>query len=145
MKCFLIVLSMLCGATHASAAYSSRLSLGAGIAAFNNSSAYFTVSGEYEQRVDAMLGIGGFANYVFSQPGFALIGLPEGFLHPLGGDWYVSAAPIVEFGSGRSTELGARLGTRIPLPLGVFTLIPTFAVDFIGGGEDYLFGLGLQF
>jgi hypothetical protein len=133
----------------ARADYDSRFSLGAGVAIFNtgnnSSTAYFEAGAEYEKRVDPMLGIGGFVNYVFSSPGFAIVGLPEGFLHPLGGEWYLSAAPIIEFGGGFNTEVGARIGTRIPLPLGAIELIPTFAVDFINGGEDYLVGIGIQF
>ena len=141
-----IVLAALFSTRSAQADYSQRLTLGAGVAYFNQpSKAYFEIGAEYEYRQSAMLGIGGFANYIFSTPSITLIGVPEVFFHPLAGEWYVSAAPLMEFASGMNTQFGARLGTRIPLPLGVFVLIPTFAIDFINGGQNLIFGLGIQF
>jgi hypothetical protein len=129
----------------ANASYQQRLSLGVGVVAMSNSSqTNFTVSGDYEYRVDPLLGLGVAANYVFSNPGIALIAIPDVFFHPLAGDWYVSAAPLIEFGSSAGTNVGVRLGTRIPLPLGPITLVPSFAVDLMNGWQNYIFGLGLQ-
>jgi len=130
----------------ANADYSQRFSLGAGAAVFNNSSSvFFELGGEYEYRVSSFLGLGGFASYIFSSPGLTEIGLPEVFLHPFGNQFFFSASPIIEFGSGMSTQGGVRLGTRLPIPLGAFTVVPSFAVDFINSSRVYIIGLGFEF
>lgn len=105
----------------------------------------FTLGAEYECRTNAFLGIGAFGSHVFSDPSFTLIGLPQLLIHPLGGDFYVAASPIMMFGDAYGTHFGARLSTRLPLPLGLFILVPSFAVDFIRGQRNYWFGLGLSF
>jgi hypothetical protein len=135
-------------AANASADYERRLSLGVGFIHMENpAQTDFTVGAEYESRVDPFLGLGGFANAVFYSPTVYLVGLPELFVHPFGTEWYLNGAPIAEFGgpSGFGTHFGFRLGTRIPIPLGIFTFVPTFDVDFINGGRNYLIGLGLEF
>mgnify|MGYP000555958411 CR=1 FL=1 len=122
-----------------------RLSIGAGVVQLGDSShTYFALSGEYEYRLDPMLGLGTFVNYVFSDPGVTLIGLPEVFFHPLSNGWYINAAPIAQFASGYSTHFGVRLGTRIPIELGALSIIPQVAVDFINGGRNLIFGLGIS-
>jgi hypothetical protein len=131
--------------TLAHADYSQRLSLGAGIITRNGTNeTNFEIGGEYEYRVNEFLGMGAHGNYIFSGSGIWLIGLPEFFIHPFGSEWFVSASPIVEFGADIETKTGGRFGTRIPLPLGSLTLIPSFAVDLIGGSQNYTFGLGIQ-
>jgi hypothetical protein len=130
----------------ARADYTRRISLGVGVVHLNNpSQTDFAVSAEFEERLDAFFGLGAQGNYIFSTPGITFLGAPEIFIHPLGGEFLVSASPLVEFGSSTGTHWGTRLGTRIPVPFGLFTLVPTFAVDFIAGGKDYLFGIGIQF
>ena len=126
-------------------AYGYRLSLGVGVAQLNNpSETDLTIGAEFEYRTNPFLGLGAFGNYIFSTPGISILGLPEFFFHPLGGDWLFNAAPIVKFGSSVGTNFGARVGTRFPIPLGLLTLIPSVAVDFISGGRDLIFGLGIQ-
>jgi hypothetical protein len=123
-----------------------RLSLGVGIIQFQNpSQTYLEAGAEYENRFDAIFGIGALGNYIFANPWIAFLGAPELFVHPLAGDWFVSASPLIELGGGMASNLGMRLGTRIPLPMGVFTLVPSLALDFINGGHDAIFGLGIQF
>lgn len=130
----------------AGVAHADRIELGAGIVTQSHpSETNLELGVEFENRWDAMLGVGGAANYIFSSPGVTLVAVPEGFLHPFGGDFLVSAAPLLEFGSGTGTHLGARFGTRVPLPMGVLTLIPEIALDMINGSNILVFGLGLQF
>lgn len=128
----------------ANANYEHRLAAGAGITHRENPSVTaFTLGAEYEYRFDPFLGSGVFANYIFSNPSIFLLGIPMVFVHPLAGDWFVSASPIMETSSGLDTAFGVRLGTRIPLPLGILIFTPTFSVDFIRGGRNYIFGLGI--
>jgi hypothetical protein len=130
----------------ARADYSQRLSLGVGVATFQHpSQVQFEIGAEYEYRLDPTWGLGGFVNYIFTDPGTAYVGLPDFFLHPLGGEWLLSASPVVEFGELSGTRVGARFGTRIPVSLGAITLVPSAAVDVISGGPDYIFGLGIEF
>jgi hypothetical protein len=129
----------------AQADYQQRLSIGLGLAALNNpSETEFEVSGEYEYRSSSLIGWGGFASYIFSSPGITEIGLPQFSLHPFETDFLLNAAPILETGQYVGTHVGVRLGTRVPLPLGALTIVPTFAVDFISGGPNYIFGIGIQ-
>ncbi len=123
-----------------------RLGIGAGLVHRDSpSETKFTIGAEYECRRDALLGIGGFFNHVFADPGFTVIGAPQLLLHPLGGDFFVAGSPVLYFGDRTGTLLGVRLSTRVPLPLGLFILVPSFAMDLIKGGPNYWFGLGLQF
>lgn len=119
-----------------------RFGLGVGVAQLSDNKTYVAVGAEYEYRLEPMLGIGGFANYVFSTPGLTLIGLPMVYFHPLSNDWYINAAPIAQFG-GSKTEYGVRLGTRIPIALGPVSIVPQASVDFIAGGRNLIFGLGI--
>jgi hypothetical protein len=121
-----------------------RLGIGVGIAQVGDSShTYFAVGGEYEYRIESLFGLGTSFNYVFSDPNFMLLALPQAYLHPLGGDWYINAAPLFQFGGGLGTHLGFRVGTRLPLSLGVVSIIPQVNIDFINGGRNLLFGIGI--
>jgi hypothetical protein len=121
-----------------------RLGVGAGLVHVESpSSTNFEIGAEYECRVDAFLGIGGSGNYIFSTPSVTLVAAPEVFVHPLAGAFYVAASPLFEFGSGTGTHVGGRLATRIPLPLGLFILVPSAAIDFINGTRIYWLGLGI--
>jgi hypothetical protein len=132
--------------SQAQADYVQRISIGAGIVSVRQPpQTFFEIGAEYEYRITKIVGIGALGNYYFSTPTIALIGAPEIFIHPFATDWLISTAPIVMFGSGIETSVGVRVGTRIPIPLGDITLIPTFAVDFINGGQNYIYGLGFQF
>lgn len=133
-------------ANSAHADYTNRFTLGVGVAAVGNpSTTSFEAGLEYENKFDSFFGLGVSGNYIFSNPNILLLAVPDVFFHPFTGDFLVSAAPLLEFGSGTGTNLGVRLGTRLPIPLGLFTIVPSFAVDFINGGHDYIFGLGVSF
>jgi hypothetical protein len=130
----------------AHADYDQRLSLGVGFVTMNNpSQTSFELGAEYENRIDPMLGLGVSANYIFSSPGITLIAVPDVFFHPFASEFFLSAAPLLEFGSATGTNVGARIGTRVPVPLGAITLYPSFSIDFINGSEDYIFGIGISF
>jgi len=120
----------------------SRFSLGGGLVYVNKQTS-FALGAEYEYRVEPLYGIGAQANYVFSSEAFTMVSAPIFFLHPLLGDWYISAAPIFEFGSMMSTKVGARFTTRIPLDISILMFVPTFGVDLISGGPNYIFGLSI--
>ena len=126
-------------------AHADHLSISGGLIHLNSpNSTTFEIGGEYEYSLNAFFGVGAQANYIFSNPSVTIIGVPEGFVHPIATDWYISASPIFEFASGYKTQVGARFGTRVPLPIGILTLIPSVAVDFIGGGTNYIFGFGIS-
>lgn len=121
-----------------------RLGIGVGIAQVGDSShSYFAIGGEYEYRMDDFFGLGMSGNYVFSDPAFGLLAVPQGYLHPLAGEWYINAAPLFQFGGGLGTHLGIRVGTRLPLHLGALSIIPQVNIDFINGGRNLLFGIGI--
>ena len=144
MKTFILLIGLF--AYTNSFAGDQRLLVGGGLIFLNKPSrTYFQIGGEYEYRVDSLIGWGAQANHVFSDPTLTRIAAPMLYLHPLAGDWFVAAAPLFDFQSGAGMAAGARLATRVPLPLGLFVLVPSFSVDFIRGGQAYLFGLGLQF
>jgi len=98
---------------------------------------------EYECRIDAFLGVGAFFDHVLSDPSYTLLGAPQLLVHPLGGDFFVAASPLLEFGP-TGTHPGLRLSTRAPIPLSVLTFVPSFAVDFVNGRRLYWFGLGIS-
>ena len=123
-----------------------RLSLGAGITqTFNPNETNFSVGAEYEYSIDPFLGIGASASYIFTTPGVTVLGAPEIFFHPLGGDWIVDASPIMILASGMDTKIGAHVGTRLPIPLGLVTLVPIIGADFFSGGHYLSFGVGILF
>ena len=143
-KIILLCLFLSLSSTRAFAA-GDHVSVGAGLINFPTpSKTYFELSLEYEHRYDAYFGVGGFGSYVFSTPAITILGVPEVFFHPMAGTWVITASPIFQFYSG-NTDTGVRLGTRFRLPAGLFTLLPSVAVDFINGVHQYTFGLGIGF
>ena len=123
-----------------------NLSFSPGITQLNSSSEVNVELGaEYEYRVDQYLGVGVFGNYVFNTSGVTLLGVPEIFVHPWGGDWMMNASPVVELGTGAGPSIGARFGTRIALPLGPVALVPQASVDFYSSKKNLIVGLGIQF
>lgn len=133
-------------ANRAFADYDQRLSLGVGIAQVSSANqAGLMVGAEYEKRLDAFLGLGGGAEYVFLNPGVAYVAVPDVFVHPFGSEFLVSAAPLLEFGSQVGTNVGAQLGTRIPIPLGPISIVPSFDIGLISGGPIYTLGFGIEF
>lgn len=144
-KISLLSLFILTWSTSASAAIEKdghRFSLSGGLVVVNEQSS-FALSAEYEYRIQEFYGIGGQANYVFSSQAFSQVAAPGFYLHPLQGEWYISASPVFYFGSGMDTLVGARFTTRLPLAIEILTLIPTVGVDLIQGGPNYIFGLGI--
>lgn len=126
--------------------YSQRVSLGFGlISSGQTSQTSAELSLQYENRVNALVGLGGGGNYIFSAPALTLLAAPEVFIHPLLGEFYVSGAPLLELGSGSGTYFGGRLSTRVPIPLVALTLVPSFSIDAIHGSRNLIFGLGLEF
>jgi hypothetical protein len=146
MKKILIASFVLLSVSGAQADYNQRLSIGVGAAQLSHpSQTEFELGAEYERRVNPFLGLGATANYIFFTPGITFLGIPDVFLHPLASELLVSAAPLMEFGADVGTHVGVRLGTRIPLPLGVISFIPEASVNIISGGPHYIFGLGIAF
>ena len=120
-----------------------RFSLVGGLIHINNpSQTSFSLSAEYEYRMAPLYGFGAQANYIFSSSAITIVSAPIFFLHPLLGNWYVSAAPVFYFAD--STHVGARFTTRMPLDMSILMLTPVFGVDIIKGGPNYLFGLGVS-
>lgn len=145
MKFFTLLLLLSLFSSSALADYTQRLSLGVGVWHQDNPSRTdLEVGGEYEYRLNAALGLGAGGNYIFSTPALGLVAAPDVFLHPFGTEFYLSAAPLFEFGSGIGTKVGTRLGTRLPLPLGPLTFIPSLNVDFIGGTTNFILGFGIE-
>ena len=118
-----------------------RFSLSGGAVVINNQTS-FALGAEYEYRVKPLYGIGAQANYVFSSSAFTLLSAPIFFLHPLEGDWYISAAPVFYLSSS-TNKVGARFTTRMPLSLGIMSITPTVGVDVISGGPNYILGLAI--
>jgi hypothetical protein len=115
-------------------------SLSGGLIHLNNpSQTVFSLSAEYEYRMDPFYGLGAQAAYVFAANAITQVSAPIFFLHPLQGDWYISAGPIFYFG--QATLVGARFTTRIPMDISVLSLVPTVGIDIIKGGPNFIFGL----
>ncbi len=126
--------------------YLQRFSLGGGVMFLNQpAQVEFELGAEYEYRFMSLVGVGGTINYLFSTPALTLLAVPTVYLHPFFSDFFVSASPLFQFVSGGGCTVGARLGTRIPIPLGPIALIPQGSIDFISGGPNLLLGLGIQF
>ena len=128
----------------AAATYRDRISIGAGIIILESPSETdleFTLEGEH--RLRRWIGIGAEGSYFLTKPATTIVGAPEFFLHPWDGDWFISGSPIFVFNS--STSVGVRVGTRVIIHLGIFKLIPSFAVDFINSRKNYLLGAGIAF
>lgn len=104
----------------------------------------FSVAAEYEYRLTPVVGLGLQASHLFAHIAVTMLSAPAVYVHPLAGDWFISAAPVFYFISGLDTRAGARLATRMPLDIDVLTLTPSFGVDFIEGGPNYFFGLGIS-
>jgi hypothetical protein len=141
----LVVVSCVCGVSAAKADYTQRLDLSAGIAEIKNpAGSDFTLGIEYEYRMSPLLGIGAFGSYIFSTPGITFIGWPQLSVHPFSTEFLVSVSPVVETGGDVGSHVGVRFGTRLPIPVGAIEIIPTFAIDLISGGPNYIYGLGIQ-
>lgn len=123
----------------------SRFSLSGGLIHINNpSQTVFSLSAEYEYRMDPFYGLGAQASYVFAANAITMVSAPVFFFHPLQGEWFISAAPVFYFGSS-TTLVGARFMTRMPIDLfDVMMLTPTFGIDMIKGGPNYILGLALS-
>ena len=120
-----------------------RFSLSGGVIVLTKPSrTVFQLGAEYEHRADAFIGYGLQGNYLFTTPGIGLLAAPMAYLHPIGTDWFIAAAPLFEFNSG--VTVGGRVSTRLPISVGIISFIPSGSVDFIGGRQNFIFGLGVQ-
>jgi hypothetical protein len=127
----------------ASALGDNRFSLSGGVMVLAKPSrTVFQVGAEYEHRTNSFIGFGLQGNYLFTTPGVGLLAAPMAYLHPIGTDWFIAAAPLFEFNSG--VTVGARVSTRLPVSIGMVSVIPSGSVDFIGGRQNFIFGLGVQ-
>ena len=137
----------LLGITHpAHADYTQRLSLGVGIVSFQNpSETELEFGAQYEYRVQPMWGLGIFTNVIFTNPLIVDIGVPEVSWHPFEGAFLISGAPLIEVGDPDGTHVGIHFGTRLPIHLGTFTLIPIFGIAFIDSSTRIDYGLGFEF
>lgn len=120
----------------------SRFGLNGGLVVVNETTS-FALSAEYEYQPTSLYGLGAQGNYVFASQAFTQIAAPMAFVHPLLGDWYIAASPVFYLSS-NETKIGARLITRAPLMIEILSLIPVLGVDFIQGGPNYIFGLGIS-
>lgn len=147
MKTLLFLIAgtfLICAGAPSVAACGHRLGAGVGIVHTDEpSDTNVSIGAEYECRVNRFIGVGAFGDHVFSDPSFTLLGAPQILIHPLGGDFFVAGSPLFQFG-GRGTHVGSRLSMRLPIPLALFVLVPSFAVDFIGGHRNYWLGLGVS-
>ncbi|MBS1960430.1 MAG: hypothetical protein JST80_13215 [Bdellovibrionales bacterium] len=144
-KLLLVALTVVSLATASHAEISKgdhRFGLTGGVLVYNNQTS-FSLSAEYEYRVEPIYGIGFQAAHVFATSSFTQLAIPTFYLHPFQGSWYISASPVFYFGGGR-TLTGARFTTRMPLDIDILTLTPVFGVDLIEGGPNYIFGLGVS-
>ena len=122
-----------------------RLAVNGGLIHLNSTNkTSFALTGEYEYKFAPFFGIGAQGSYIFADNALTQLALPGVYLHPLGGDLYVSAAPVFYMQSGVNTQVGARFMSYLPLPIGVLLLSPVVGVDLIQGGPNYIFGLGIS-
>ncbi|NDG84732.1 MAG: hypothetical protein EBX52_06795 [Proteobacteria bacterium] len=120
-----------------------RFALSGGVMVLTKpSQTVFQIGAEYEHRVDSFIGYGLQGNYLFTTPGIGLLAAPMAYLHPIGTDWFIGAAPLFEFNNG--TSVGGRVSTRLPITIGIVSIIPSGSVDFINGRQNFIFGLGVQ-
>ena len=140
----LVLFFLSCGvAERAHAIGDNRFSLSGGVMVLTRpSQTVFQIGAEFEHRADPFVGYGLQGNYLFTTPAYALLAAPMVYLHPIASDWFISAAPLFEFNSG--VTVGGRVGTRLPITLGMVSVIPSASVDFIGGRQNFIFGLGVQ-
>lgn len=129
----------------AHATYRNRISLMPGMVKLYNKEKMNVEFGfEMEHRLRRWIGIGAIGNYVLSHPPTTLIGAPEFFLHPYDGNGFFSVAPLMQFQSGATTKFGVRVGTRFLIPMWLLRIGPVIDYDFIGGGHQYVIGVGLE-
>lgn len=117
-----------------------RFALSGGLV-YVNQKASLAISTEYEYRLEPLYGIGAQASYVFASEAITQLAAPTFFLHPLEGEWIISASPVFYFSAQTKTRIGARFTTRMPLEIEILTLVPTFGIDVIEGGPNYILGL----
>jgi hypothetical protein len=123
-----------------------RLGFGLGLAQVEDGTrtySYFTIGGEYEYRFQAYLGAGLGINHIFSSPNMTLFALPQAYVHPLQGSWYINLGPVLQTGGDMDAHVGFRIGSRLGITLGDVSVTPQINVDFINGGRNYIFGIGV--
>ena len=88
-----------------------------------------TLGLEYERRLDATLGVGLVAEYVFGDLNFSIFAVPL-FFHT--GRWKFQIAPGVE-DSDLGTEFLLRIGGDYGFEVGRWEIAPGIDVDFVDG------------
>lgn len=142
-KIFLLATLVIFNSTLSNAAIEKdghRFALSGGLV-YVNQKASLAISTEYEYRLEPHYGIGAQASYVFASEAITQLAAPTFFLHPLEGEWIISASPVFYFSAQSKTRIGARFTTRMPLEIEILTLVPTFGIDVIQGGPNYILGL----
>lgn len=104
----------------------------------------FSLGLDYEYRLsflDRLLGIGAFAEVVFSEPTEYLLGIPFA-LHPIGG-LKALIAPGIAIAKVEEIETRflLRLGAAYDFHIGIFSITPTVNLDIIESHLSLVYGL----
>jgi hypothetical protein len=103
----------------------------------------FAIGFSYERRLSALLGVGGFYEYVGGDFDKWSIGVPL-FIHPYHA-WRLQLAPGLEHREGED-EFLFRIGVAYDFMISKqWAIIPEFNVDLVDGEEAFVFGLTLGF
>lgn len=102
----------------------------------------FSIGGEYEYRMNPLLGIGVLGEYAFEDVDSWVFGVPL-TIHP-GAGWQLVAMPGVEL-EGDETTFLFRVGVGYEFELEQFTIKPEFNADFVDDEVDLVFGASLGF
>jgi hypothetical protein len=98
-----------------------------------------TLGLEYERRLDATLGVGLVAEYVFGDLDFSIFAVPL-FIHA--GRWKFLIAPGVE-DSDLGTEFLLRIGGDYGFEVGRWEIAPGIDVDFVDGDVVPVVGVAI--
>jgi len=103
----------------------------------------FAIGFSYERRLSALLGVGGFYEYVGGDFDKWSIGVPL-FVHPYHA-WRLQLAPGLEHREGED-EFLFRIGVAYDFMISKqWAIAPEVNVDFVDGEEAFVFGLTLGF
>ena len=100
----------------------------------------FTIGLDYEYRLSKLFGVGAMVEYADIDHSAWIIGVPF-VLHPWKG-LRLQAMPGVEFIDDHSNFL-FRAGIGYDIPVGDWSLTPSFNVDFVSGHENLIFGVAI--
>lgn len=102
----------------------------------------FTIGADYEYRFSQLFGVGGLVEYAGGEleKTSAMAGL---FIHPIGGLKFFFA-PGVEHESDEN-KFVFRSGAHYNFFFGNFAVTPVFAVDFVDGDENLVYGISFGY